>query len=400
MKSTFKYAALALATGLALGAQSASAQSTSSVTVYGKLYPQIQSARISGSSAPGSVSSLNAANAAAVGSNTFTGLASSNSRIGLRGVEDLGGGLTAIFNLEGRVKLTNGAMGSGSGATAAPWNRAAWVGLQSKTWGTVKMGHMDTIYKEYGDNWAMGVASGNFPASTYLLSFLPFGGVQGSSANFHITQNNSIRYESPSFGGLQVMGQWADGDSTTSNNSWLADLAVVYNANDIYGALVWERHHNYLPSSTDTGLGTIGNNNDDGFRLTLGYNFTANTRAQANIVYLNMKEPGYSYKRWAWSANVRHIMAPWTFQLEYTQALAGSCTAPGGGCSTSGMGAQQFDLGVFYGLSKRTELFFIASYLNNGRSSNYNNMGVDVQPMGVRPGQDVTNLALGLHHRF
>ena len=59
-----------------------------------------------------------------------------NSRIGVRGVEDLGGGLKAGFNFESGLDLDDGAnLGSGGGF----WGRAAnlWLG---GNWGTFKMG--------------------------------------------------------------------------------------------------------------------------------------------------------------------------------------------------------------------------------------------------------------------
>lgn len=56
------------------------------------------------------------------------------SRIGLRGVEDLGGGLAAIFVLEMRPLITTGGL-------AQPfWNRGSFVGIRSKTFGTFTVG--------------------------------------------------------------------------------------------------------------------------------------------------------------------------------------------------------------------------------------------------------------------
>lgn len=58
----------------------------------------------------------------------------SHSRIGLRGSEDLGGGLRAQFQLESRISLKDGAVDA-----ARPWGRQAWLGLRGP-WGALRMG--------------------------------------------------------------------------------------------------------------------------------------------------------------------------------------------------------------------------------------------------------------------
>jgi predicted porin len=72
------------------------------------------------------------------------------SRIGFRGTEDLGGGLSAIFLLEAGINLDNGTTGQGiaaSGTTPASsrlFGRQAYVGL-SGNFGTVKLGRLTTV---------------------------------------------------------------------------------------------------------------------------------------------------------------------------------------------------------------------------------------------------------------
>lgn len=57
------------------------------------------------------------------------------SRWGLRGEEDLGGGLAAIFQLENGYSINNGALAQGG----AEFGRQAWVGLRHD-FGTVTLG--------------------------------------------------------------------------------------------------------------------------------------------------------------------------------------------------------------------------------------------------------------------
>lgn len=60
----------------------------------------------------------------------------SGSRWGLRGEENLGGGLSAVFLLENAFNLNNGALGNGG----LEFGRQEYVGLSDKRYGTFTMG--------------------------------------------------------------------------------------------------------------------------------------------------------------------------------------------------------------------------------------------------------------------
>ena len=64
------------------------------------------------------------------------------SRWGLRGSEDLGGGLKAVFRLEGGFNIDDGNLGQGGRL----FGREATVGLSSATLGTVTLGRNPTPY--------------------------------------------------------------------------------------------------------------------------------------------------------------------------------------------------------------------------------------------------------------
>ena len=70
---------------------------------------------------------------------TVNRVSSNSSRFGLRGVEYIGGGLAAIYQVESSVRGGHGRVRAGI--------RETFVGLQSE-WGTVKMGRFLTPYDD------------------------------------------------------------------------------------------------------------------------------------------------------------------------------------------------------------------------------------------------------------
>ena len=106
------------------------------------------------------------------------------SRLGVRGVEDLGGGLKAGFQFETGLDLDNG------GSSGAFWSRQAniWLG---GNWGTVKLGRQFTpSYLTTSTFELTGAALYSVLANTYK-----FAGI-GRRAN------SAFAYMTPSFGGF------------------------------------------------------------------------------------------------------------------------------------------------------------------------------------------------------
>ena len=105
-----------------------------------------------------------------------------NSRIGLKGVEDLGGGLKALFNLESSVSPDTGA------ARSTFWNRNAFVGV-SGAYGTLKLGHQWNVADDY--------LCGYFVCA-YYSPFLMSG--FGALSDYY---SNTVKYTSPNYAGFE-----------------------------------------------------------------------------------------------------------------------------------------------------------------------------------------------------
>ena len=116
------YRSISIALALAMGAGYAHAQSN--VTVYGIV-----------DAAVAHMTNADAAGNAITKMPSLTG--SLPSRIGFRGSEDLGDGLSAVFTLESGYNPDTGTLGQGGRI----FGRQSWVGLRGK-WGTLQLGRI------------------------------------------------------------------------------------------------------------------------------------------------------------------------------------------------------------------------------------------------------------------
>lgn len=181
------------------------AQAQSSVTMYGILDASIEQAN-------SNVNALNTTTGGAIsnadGSLKMNSGTQSGSRFGVRGVEDLGGGLKAVFTIEHRLNVDTGDTAGGAGLTGQQkfWNGQAWVGLESGM-GTLTMGRQYTPLF-----WAFIPA--DFSSYGFYNNWAGFNGSPGNiTPQGPIRLDNSISYKSPTFGGATVWATYALGET-------------------------------------------------------------------------------------------------------------------------------------------------------------------------------------------
>ncbi|WP_250516242.1 porin [Caballeronia sp. INDeC2] len=123
------------------------------------------------------------------------------SRWGMRGVEDLGGGAKAVFQLESGVNLSNGAAGQGG----RMFGRQAYVGVSDDRFGSIKVGRQ---YDSVVDYLAPTTANGNWAG--YLFAH-PFDN-DNTDNSFRV--NNTVKYASPALEGLRFGGTYSFSNDT------------------------------------------------------------------------------------------------------------------------------------------------------------------------------------------
>ncbi|RFU47037.1 porin [Paraburkholderia sp. DHOC27] len=114
------------------------------------------------------------------------------SRWGLRGVEDLGGGLAAIFTLENGFNVNNGQAAS----NGRMFDRQAFVGITSP-YGTLTLGRQyDSVVDYLGPLSATGTWGGTY--------FAHAGDNDNADGSLRI--NNSVKFQSANYSGLSFSG--------------------------------------------------------------------------------------------------------------------------------------------------------------------------------------------------
>jgi len=201
---------------LAVLAASGAAMAQSSVTLFGRLDAAVGYIDTE-------VSSNNPLNVKPSQSQTVVNSSTFNTTYwGIKGTEDLGGGLKANFNLQSNFNIDTGAIGKGQSL----FERNATVGL-SGGFGTVNLGRQYTPYYAIYASTAM-IGNANLDAETVYGAGL----VQGVTR-----ASNSIRYDSPSFSGFTVSGLVGLGENDTlSPDNAGGDSTDTYSLNVMYKA--------------------------------------------------------------------------------------------------------------------------------------------------------------------
>jgi predicted porin len=293
------------------------------------------------------------------------------SRFGLRGAEDLGSGLGAIFVLESGLDINSGKAGQGG----LMFGRQAYVGLSSN-YGTVTMGRQYDSVVDYVGGFEAGSQWGG-----YVVSH------PGDLDNYQndFRTNNTVKYTSVDYNGLMFGSTYSLGGQAgnfTGNQIW--SLGARYNKGPLsIGA-------GYLNARTPATLGGMFNNGGTATAVTTpvysgftsastyqvigaggAYTFGAATFGvtYSNTKFLNLGAAASSAFRNGESAafnnaevSIKYQLTPFFLlgaEFDYTKS---SSTTLANGASNAGAQYYHGSLGADYFLSKRTDLYAIATY--------------------------------------
>jgi predicted porin len=164
------------------------------------------------------------------------------SRFGLKGSEDLGGGLKANFLLESGFNVDTGAIPNNGPTNTTLFSRNSWVGV-SGGFGEVKLGKMWTPFDEVKGSGAAGFDSTLFaPATNVWLS-----------NNYNDRPGNAIYYATPDFSGFSGAAMYSLGENKTAavGAGRVASGHVKYAAGPAFVALSYQEE-----KATDNAVST------------------------------------------------------------------------------------------------------------------------------------------------
>ncbi len=278
-----------------------------------------------------------------------------NSRIGLRGTEDLGGGLNAVFGLESTVHPDTGTAGN----TSAYWNRGAFVGLTG-SFGSIKIGHQWDVSDDL---------MGNYFVFAYYSPFF-FSGF-GSLSNYY---DNAIKYSSPKIGGFEGGLFYALGEKTVSGSAGnFAQAVGTYTAGPFSIGLVGDT------LKADDGSG----NKDEMWALGAAYNFGP-VKLRGGFARTDV-EIGTPFK-----ANLIDVGV----DVPFSNVAGMSADFVKKDVKSSDDDTEYVRLQGYYRLSKRTSLNSNLIFLKNSGNADFVWYG------DGSPGQKQTIFTVGITHAF
>lgn len=338
-----------------LTASAIAAHAQSSVTLYGTIDEGFQYLTHSSSSGK-----------------SFIGIQSGNaipSLFGIKGSEDLGGGMSAYFHLENGYVVNTGEQAS----STSFFNRASYIGFKDNEYGALELGKQwNLMFQELLDFDATSMGQYSLLSTTLFPASTDW-------------PNNSIKYISPSYRGLTGYAEYSFGDQVAGNfraGRYMA-FALAYDHGPLSLRSIYEDDRGEYDAST--GIDAAG---EVQRRATLAAKYTFDKLTvmggYANVSgNLDISPPGNLY--WLGA----------TYQANHDVRLLAQV-----------MHADLFHeegeptwmvLGATYNFSPRTFVYTFLGYLDNKNAQTVSLNALDSsQPFGMSQ----TGVQIGINHSF
>jgi GBP family porin len=326
------------------------------------------------------------------------------SRWGLRGAEDLGGGLKAIFTLENGFNIGNGK----SSQEGRLFGRQAFVGLASDQYGAVTLGRQYDSVVDY--------------LGPLALTGTQYGGTQfahpfdNDNLDNSLRINNSVKYQSPNFDGFKfgaLYGFSNQAGNFANNRAYSVGASYNYGPLNVAAAYLQLNNNTPITGSALSNLNGAVSDDDATFGAgrqrtwgaglsyafgpaTAGFVFTQtklnNAFGIANTGASDIGLPANSDLRFNnYEVNGRYNLTP-------ALSVAGAYTYTDGKLNGESPKWHQFSLQTAYALSKRTDVYLQGEYQKVVESKT----GFTATINGLAPSSFDKQVAVtaGLRHRF
>lgn len=344
-----------------LGAFAGAATAQSSVTIYGLVDLGV---------GKGNGGSVKTAGLDPKEGKAWTEKASNASRLGFRGNEDLGGGLSAQFQIEHRFNADEGVVNSKDFF----WAGRTYVQLTSATAGSIYLGReyspaffVQSAVDPFGNNGvgqfgtALSWAGYTSPSNAGGTVVTPSGASRSS---------NAVGYKSPNMNGFSAIVAVGLGEAVVPRTT---ALSIDYKAGPIYAGFGYEKQ---------SGMASAATNNDSLWNFGATYDLGT---VKPGFYYASAKVSGGTLTNKVFEFTASAPIGGGTLKAGYARESFGA-VAP----ATKGK-LSKFGLGYDYPLSKRTNLY---ADLGTARQ------GDDVSGTTVTSRTNHTQYHVGVTHKF
>ncbi len=330
------------------------------------------------------------------------------SRLGFKGSEDLGGGLSAIFQIESGVNIdtgsANGQSGKANGSTGTLASRDSFVGLKGNA-GAITFGRQSIWWANYAIN--------NFAASL-VNSELPWtvGASLGRVGVNVARMSNVAKYTSPRMSGFEVILARAfnseEAQGNTNTDAYINEFQLRYDGGPISVQFNWVANDGATPTAA-TGI----RQKRTGTKLGIAYRympgarigFITTSQQQEGVATANFSAAADKTKQSAWTlmweqsfGNIKPIVAVGKVG-DASGCSVINATDGSNGCDNTGADGQM--VGVVFFLSKRTHAYVnYLSVKNKDNGNNDYNGGSYTSANPFPVGADPKVFAAGLLHNF
>lgn len=370
-----------------LASLSGAAFAGTNVTVYGIIDGTFDVINVSGGTATPLVP--------AKGTPSFNRVTSNGSRLGFKGTEELGNGMSAFFQFESNAKFD-----AGGGLDTG---RDSFVGLKGG-FGTVKLGNFSGPNRDLAGKLDVVIHSDGIGDNSAI-----FGKLGGKGSYFDTRYTDSIAYITPKFSGFEgtihyQANENKDETPAAGINASLFEIGLKYDNGPVFISLA----HGKLSENNEAATGKFGMGFDaktTETRIGGSYKFDV---ASVRLMYGRTKAEGSlgELKQNVWGiGGTYNVTANGKLLAQYYSAddLSGSRT---GTSNLSETGAKFWVLGYEHNLSKRTTLIaHYAQMQNDDRTSTVAGAGKGYDFGDGKTGFTGNNvklsgIQLGVNHAF
>ena len=302
------------------------------------------------------------------------------SRLGFRGVEDLGGGLKAGFHLEGEI------FGDDGNASGFNFKRRSTVSLAGG-FGEVRLGRdLTPGYSKFISYDLFGqVGIGQFMGWSDWATNSDVGTTVSTADASNVRSSNMISYYTPNFGGLTAGLGYGFDEQTTGKAGRYVGGYVAYDNGPLSLAASYDQR-DLLVNGLVAGSAVL-----DRDTFTLGGSYNLNVvKLNAIVQQSKYKALGESEKVNAYALGVSAPVGAGEVKLQYALYDQKAIDSK----------AHQISLGYVHNLSKRTAVYGTVAYMDNKDASKLNLSAKGLGTIDARAGDSQTGYQVGIRHAF